>query len=115
MMPNTNPYNVSFDATDEVKITTSIHVTKELTYDCRKFYAWDPFTTTICMSHDDDEPWFDAFREFNSRHDTPEAIDNYKEWDQPSNILKDIGIINECMTKHIEPDYYISKHHSFEN
>ena len=106
---NTNPRDVSFDTADDVEITTSIHVTKELIYDCRKFDAQDPVTTTISMSHDDDKEWFNAHEEFDLLHNTPETLDDYKERDKPPNIFENIGIINEPTIKHIEPDFYISE------
>ena len=64
------------------------------------------------MSHDNDETWFDAYEEFDLWHNTPETMDNYKEWDKPPNILEDIGVINESMNEHIKPDFYISERQS---
>ena len=99
---NTNSYNVSFDTTDDAEVTTSIHVTKEST-----------LTTTISMSNDDDESWFDAHEEFDSWYNTSETMDNYKEWDKQPNILQNNSINNESPNKlfhkHIEPDFYISE------
>ena len=37
---------------------------KKSTYDCRKFDAQDPVTTTISISHDDGDPWFDKHEDF---------------------------------------------------
>ena len=94
---NTNPYKVSFDTTDDAEITTSIHVTKESTV-----------TTTISMSNDDDKPWFDVHKEFDLWYNTPETMDNYKEWEELPNILKNTSIINESLNKHIVPDFILA-------
>ena len=58
------------------------------------------------MPIEDDEPWFDAHDEFDLCYNTPETMDDYKEWDNSPNILKDTSIINESPNKHIEPDLY---------
>ena len=75
---NTNPCNVFSDTTDEADITTSIHITKESVCDCRKFDAEDTVTMTTSMSHNDDNPWFDAYVDFNLLYNTSETMDDYK-------------------------------------
>ena len=98
ILDNTNPCNISFDIIDGAEIAASIKVTKESTT-----------TTTIFMSIEDDEPWFDAHDQFYSWYNTPEIMDNYKEWDNPPNILGNTSITSESLNKHIKPDFYISK------
>ena len=59
------------------------------------------------MSHNDDKPWFDAHKDFDSWHNTSETIDNYNKWNKPPNICDVIDMNNKSTNEHIEPDLYI--------
>ena len=68
---------MSFDAIDDAEFTTSIHIVRELTSTCRKFDSQELLPVTISMSHDDDESWFDAHKDFDSWHGISETMDTY--------------------------------------
>ena len=61
------------------------------------------------MSIKGDELWFNAHEESDPWYNVPEIMDNYKEWDNPPNILRDTDIISESPKEHIEPDFYINE------
>ena len=83
---------------------------KESTSICRKFDSQEFLLVTISISHDDDESWFDAHKDFDLWHDTLETMDNYDKWDKPANTYCVVNINNESTNKYIETHFYIGKY-----
>ena len=75
----TTPCDVFFNIIDDTETTTSIQTTNKSTYDCRKLDFRDPVKVITSMSHDNDEPWFDAHEDFDLWYVTSETMNNYNE------------------------------------
>ena len=55
-----------------------------------------------------DKIWYNTHEECDSWYDVLETMENYQEWDNPSNILEDTSPNYEPASDHIKPDFYIS-------
>ena len=96
---NTKPCNVSLDNMSGTEDLVNINGIKE-----------SISTTTTLTSNVYDKIWYNTHKECDLWYNVPETMDNYQEWDNLPNVLKDTSLNYESASDHIKSDFYISDH-----
>ena len=58
------------------------------------------------MSYENDESWFDVFKDINLWHDASKTLENYDKWIEPPNTDDVVGVNNESPILEYKQQHY---------